>query len=251
MKFENVAKSVNSLFTNTVYLTVIRVVLVLVLVFMAQIPRKSLIVFENIFFQVFYLALMAFVALMDAPTALLMAAVYLFAIQQLNRTKPSSVSRFTDVKMPVASSAPKMLGLEQLTTEPTYQKYETAVFDKLYTQTMMMDESDPTNFYVKQDSRMDNRVNQLTSTFEKTFEKFDNTKPEDTHPAYKTMTENIAETSKMFTTPQQFLDAQTNELVGVNQKEGIKVWEQEFSAQGLGLPNGFDAEDYRGAPFSL
>jgi hypothetical protein len=251
MKFENVAKLVNSLFTNTVSLTVMRIVLVLVLVFMTQIPRSSLVVFENIFFQVFYLALMAFVALMDAPTGLLMAAVYLFAVQQLNRTKPASISRFEVVTEPTAgSSASYSNSLDTLTTEPSYQKYETAVFDKLHTQTMLMDsESDPSNFYVKQDSRMDNRVNQLTSTSK--FESFENTMPEDTHPAYKTMTENIAETSKMFTTPQQFRDAQTNEIGGINQREGIKVWESELSAQGFDLPNGFDAEDYRGSPFGL
>jgi hypothetical protein len=246
---EKVNKSIVSFFKHPLPLAVMRLGLVLVLVFMPKMHRKGLSVFENVYFQVFYLVLMADIALLDAPTALLMAAVYLFAIQQLNK----SVSAVT--------VAPKQHSVEWLST---VRKQDAALndrnaFEKSYMlklqpgvqlendkyktqQLMMMTNSDPNMFYVKQDDRMNNRINELTSVVDK--EDFDN----DVHPAFKTMTENIANSSS-FTSQSQFLDAQSNQIGGIKQNEGIKVWSNQFSAQGLDLPRGFDQEEYNAMPF--
>jgi hypothetical protein len=217
---------------------------------MPKMHRKGLSVFENVYFQVFYLVLMAYIALLDAPTALLMAAVYLFAIQQLNKsasavtvapTQQHSVEWLSTVRKQDAALNDRNAFEKSymLKLQPGVQlendKYKTQ-------QLMMMTNSDPNMFYVKQDDRMDNRINELTSVINK--ENFDT----DVHPAFKTMTENIANSSS-FTSPTQFLDAQSNQIYGVNQNEGIKAWTNEFSAQGLDLPRGFDQEEYNAMPF--
>ena len=62
------------------------------------------------------------------------------------------------------------------------------------------------------------------------------------HPAYQTMTDNLT-----FTTDLQFKDAQSNYVPEVDQNAGIKSWQNQFSAQGIDLPRGFDSEIYRGA----
>lgn len=271
MYFEKLNKAITGFFNHPIPLMVIRLVLVLVLIFMTYIPRRSLMVFENVFFQVFYLLLMAYVALLDAPSALLMAAVYLFAIQQLNRTVPTSakVKLIASLEQPTPTEvAQALMQHEKSLEEQQYQLNDTMKVRKemlntqmevvnslmpnamtfennqLKTQELMMNDKDFNNFYVQQDSMMNNRVNQLTSVFNKV-ENFQS----EVHPAFKTMTENIASDSGMFTSPQQFVSAQSNQLDGVTQNQGIKVWNNQISAQGLDLPHGFDPEEYRGTPF--
>jgi hypothetical protein len=114
--------------------------------------------------------------------------------------------------------------------------------NNLKTQELMINNTDKDNLYIQQSSMMDDRVNQLSSVFNKV-ENF-----EDSHPAFKTMTENIAKDSGMFTSQQQFQSAQSNELAGITQNQGIKAWANQISAQGLDLPHGFDPEEYRGTP---
>jgi len=269
MYFEKLNKALNSFFKHPIPLMIIRLGLVLVLIFMKYIPRKSLMVFENVFYQAFYLLLMAYIALLDAPSALLMAAVYLFAIQQLNSTAPTSnkVKLIASLEQPTPTEIAKALIHHEKSLEnQQYQFNDTMKVRKdmlntqmevvnslmpnamtfennnLKSQELMMNDTDFNNFYVKQDSVMNNRVNQLTSVFNKV-ENF-----EDSHPAFKTMTENIASASGMFTSPQQFKNVQSNELEGITQNQGIKVWTNQISAQGLDLPHGFDSEEYRGTP---
>ena len=100
--------------------------------------------------------------------------------------------------------------------------------DQLKTQQMMLNNSFPNDY----------KLSNIKEGFE------------DDHPAFKTMTENIAAVSNTFTSQQQFVDVQSNELLNINQKEGIKAWSTQFSAQGLDLPHGFDHEEYRGAPIA-
>jgi hypothetical protein len=252
---EKVNKSIVGFFKHPLPLAVIRIGLVLVLVFMPKMHRKGLSVFENVYFQVFYLSLMAYVALLDAPTALLMAAVYLFAIQQLNKSASPSKPTVSQSEMEMDVEWENTLDRQgaQLNSraalkksyvlpaqpgiEMTNDKYKTQ-------QLMMMSNSDPDMFYVKQDDKMNNRVNELTSNFNT--ENFD----ADIHPAFKTMTENIASSnSAAFTTADQFLDAQSNVIANINQNQGIKVWENQMSAQGLDLPGGFDPTEYQAMKF--
>jgi hypothetical protein len=267
MYFEKLNKVFNGFFKHPVPLMVIRLTLVLVLIFMTYIPRKSLMVFENVFYQAFYLLLMAYVALLDAPSALLMAAVYLFAIQQLNRTAPSKVKLIASLDHATPTEVAKAIMQHESTLEnQQYQLEDTMKSRKdmlntqmemvnagmpnamtfennnLKTQELMINNTDKDNLYIQQSSMMDDRVNQLSSVFNKV-ENF-----EDSHPAFKTMTENIAKDSGMFTSQQQFQSAQSNELAGITQNQGIKAWANQISAQGLDLPHGFDPEEYRGTP---
>ena len=267
MYFEKLNKAVNSFFKHPVPLMVIRLGLVMILIFMTHIPRKTLMVFENVFYQAFYLLLMAYIALLDAPSALLMAAVYLFAIQQLNRTAPAKAKLIASLDQATPTEVAKVLMKHEASLQnQQYQMDDTMKVRKdmlntqmevvnklmpnamtfennnLKTQELMMDNKDNDNIYVQQDSMMNNRVNQLTSVFNKV-ENF-----EDGHPAFKTMTENIAKDSGMFTSPEQFQSAQSNELAGITQNQGIKAWANQISAQGLDLPHGFDPEEYRGTP---
>jgi hypothetical protein len=235
LTLEKVNKSISGVFKHPVFILVIRVALLLVLVFMSSINRRVLSVFENVYYQVFYLVLMAYVALLDAPSALLMAAVYLFAIQQLNKTAPSKMVPVSDrvsevVDVNTGDKMNKLLDIQQMDMD-----------ERMKVRTQMI------NSDIARASEIPplNKANDL-----KTQELMMNTvEPFDTNanPAFKTLTENIAsdKNSGIFTTPQQFLDAQTNELVGINQKEGIKVWENQFTAQGLDLPHGFDPEEYK------
>jgi hypothetical protein len=267
--FESVNKSINGLFKNNTSLTITRVVFVVILVFMTSIPRSVLVIFENVFFQVFYLALMAYFALLDAPSALLMAAIYLFAIQQLNKSTPAKVANvnlnnINNNVLPHLQTLPteavvKMMNNKQ---EELLKTQQAALDDTMRvrknmldsqkgdlqdvmpdvmsmdnknfkTQSMMLNNSDPIDFDLSPVP-----TSQVNEGFESP----------DTHPAYKTMTENIAAAANMFTTPQQFIDAQTNQIEKVNQTEGIKSNTNQITIQGLDLPRGFDYEDYIGAP---
>jgi hypothetical protein len=213
---------------------VIRVALVLVLVFMSKIHRKALSIFENIYYQVFYLVLMAYVALLDAPSALLMAAVYLFAIQQLNKSAPSKmvpVSNVVSDKVDIntGNKMQQLLNTQQMDMD-----------ERMKVRTQMINSNIATISEIPRPNKEnDLKTQQLMMN---TVEGFDI----NANPAFKTLTENIASdnTKGTFTTPQQFLDAQTNELTGIKQTEGIKVWENQISAQGLDLPHGYDPQEY-------
>jgi hypothetical protein len=237
LSLEKVNKSVAGVFKHSGYLLAIRVALVLFLVFMYKINRKILSVFENVYFQMFYLVLMAYIALLDAPSALLMAAVYLFAIQQLNKSAPSKqipasnrVVDDSEVDVNTDYKMQKLLNTQQMDMDERM---------KVRTQMINSDIARASEI-PRPNKENDLKTQQLMMN---TVEPFDT----NANPAFKTLTENIAsdKNSGMFTTPQQFLDAQTNELVGINQKEGIKVWENQFTAQGLDLPHGFDPEEYK------
>jgi hypothetical protein len=237
LSLEKVNKSVSGVFKHPGTLMAIRVALVLVLVFMSKISRKALSVFENVYYQVFYLVLMAYVALLDAPSALLMAAVYLFAIQQLNKSAPAKhipvsnrVVVDSDVDVNTDDKMQKLLNTQQMDMDER-MKVRTQMINSDIARASEIPHPNKEN---------DLKTQQLMMN---TVEPFDT----NANPAFKTLTENIAsdKNSGMFTTPQQFLDAQTNELVGINQKEGIKVWENQFTAQGLDLPRGFDPEEYK------
>ncbi len=248
------SKSINNAIHNSSHLSnVLKVALIVVLVFMTSIPRKVLAVFENIFFQIFYLALMAYVALNDAPLALVMAAVYLFAIQQLNKSSPHK-NITSQQQMPTQVTLPTVASMKQEELLQTQQKSLDDAMrvrkDMMSSQREVLQNVMPDAMTLENDQLKTQQM-MLNNSFPNDF-KLSNVKEnfEDDHPAFKTMTENIAATSNMFTSPQQLVDVQSNELLNINQKEGIKSWNTQFSSQGLDLPHGFDHEEYRGAPIS-
>ena len=90
-------KALSGQLKNTIVLNVIRVVLVIYILMITSIPVSMLRLFENLLFQVFYLSLLAYMALIDPASALLMAAAYLFTVQQLNQTMGMGVSSNNNV----------------------------------------------------------------------------------------------------------------------------------------------------------
>uniref|UniRef100_A0A6C0E731 Uncharacterized protein n=1 Tax=viral metagenome TaxID=1070528 RepID=A0A6C0E731_9ZZZZ len=91
----NLDKTLAGQLKNPVVSTIVRVVLVAYILLLSSVDHKILSLFENIYFQIFYFAALAYVAMVDPTTSVMMAAAYLFSVQQLNRA-PS----FKQVKLP-------------------------------------------------------------------------------------------------------------------------------------------------------
>ena len=235
--------SMKKLYTSRVTFVVIRIVLVLILVFLVYIPKNVLAVFENFFFQAFYLLLMAYLALMDAPSGLLMATIFLFAIQQLNQHHKSSSVQIAPVKAAlVQMSQPmmdkKMMGMDNSESEKMMM---TDVMQTLENEKLV-------NGVLQRRTVVEKQRNEVDMG--KMFDNLEHFEPTGldpaTHPAFKTMTENLAEDSKSFTSKMQFQDAGSNLIPGADPNVGIKAFKNELGAQGLDFPNGYDKSDYFG-----
>ena len=199
-------KTLNHQLKNPIVINVLRVLIVIYIIFLTSIPRNIISIFENTLFQLFYLALLAYMALIDPVSALLMAAAYLLTIQQLNRST---------VKYNTFNNAPSH-----------------SIQSNLYVNEKFQEMAHPLN---SSPSPVIQMLNSSTP--------FDND-----HPAFKTMTENIAQKTT-FTTDTQFQDAQSNFVPNVSQNNGIKTLTNQFTAQGIDLPRGFDADIYTGSQF--
>lgn len=242
--------SMKKLYTNDVTFVVIRIVLVLLLVFLVYIPKNILAVFENFFFQAFYLLLMAYLALMDAPSGLLMATIFLFAIQQLNQHHKSSStssttlpSRVMVMKQPqqLQMMDKKAIGMDNSESERMmmYDVMQTLENEKLV------------NGVLQRRTVVEQQRNEVDMG--QMFDKLEHFEPTGldpaTHPAFKTMTENLEEDSKAFTSKMQFQDAGSNLVPGADPNVGIKAWNNQIGIQGLDFPNGYDKSDYYGSVF--
>ena len=203
----SIEKTLNHQFKKPVVINVIRVVIVVYILFLTSIPRNIISLFENTLFQLFYLALLAYMALIDPVSALLMAAAYLLTIQQLNR--------------------PYVLH-NAFNNRAAYNNIQS-------------------NLYVNE--KFIEMVHPLNASPAPVVQMLNSSTPFDNdHPAFKTMTENIAQKTT-FTTDTQFQDAQSNFVPDVNQNNGIKTLTNQFTAQGIDLPRGFDADIYTGSQF--
>jgi hypothetical protein len=160
-------------------------------------------------------------ALLDPASAILMAAAYLFTVQQLNRP-----------------------GQKTVKSEKTVYQLQVEVDEQIK-------------------KRMMNNMNNMNNMNHR--ENFDiapvvankevmapalaiASETHSEHPAFQTMTENLAKQG-VFTSDLQFKDAQSNFVPGIDQNVGIKTLENQFSAQGIDLPRGFDTEVFMGAEF--
>ena len=247
--------SMKKLYSSGVTFVVIRIVLVLLLVFLVYIPKNVLSVFENFFFQAFYLLLMAYLALMDAPSGLLMATIFLFAIQQLNQHHKSSPTVSPQAsRMAVAVKAQpgmmdkKAMGMDNSESDKM-MKYD--VMQTLENEKLVNGVLSRRTIVEKQRNEVD--MTQMFDDFNKV-EHFEPTGGMDildpsTHPAFKTMTENLAEDSQSFTSKMQFQDAGSNLIPGADPNVGIKALKNGLSPQGLDFPNGYDKSDYYGSVF--
>ena len=215
-KLMSMEKSLNNQFKKPLVINVVRVLIIVYILFLTSLSRDVLSVFENTLFQIAYLALLAYVALIEPVSAILMAAAYLLTIQQLNRPHFKPNTHYNNQMNSMNSIQTNSLRMENfqemahplVSSNPANQPV------------LMVNDSHPVS------------SNQL----------------EGDHPAFKTMTENIAEKT-VFTTDTQFQDAQSNFVPNVNQNNGIKSWTNQFSAQGVDLPRGYDTEIYTGSQF--
>lgn len=248
------SSSMKKIFTSgSVTFVVIRIVLVLILVFLVYIPKNVLSVFENFFFQAFYLLLMAYLALMDAPSGLLMATIFLFAIQQLNQHHKSSPSGSPSVALIKKGQQNQMMDKKSMGMDNSESErmMMTDVMQTLENEKLVDGVLTRRTTVEKQRNEVD-----MTSMFDN-FDKLEHFEPTggmdildpSTHPAFKTMTENLAEDSNSFTTKMQFQDAGSNLIPGADPNVGIKAWKNGLGAQGLDLPNGYDKSDYYGSVF--
>jgi hypothetical protein len=206
-------KTLSSQLKNTVVLNVIRVFLVIYILMITSIPVSMLRLFENVLFQIFYLSLLAYMALIDPASALLMAAAYLFTVQQLNQTMGMGVSSNNNVVKMMNNNTSMMMN-----------------------NNAMMNNNKRENFTgpVANNTTMAPALAIASETHSE-------------HPAFQTMTDNLSAAGSTFTSDLQFNDAQSNYVVDVDQTAGIKSWQNQFSAQGIDLPRGFDSDIYRGA----
>ncbi len=251
--------------SGNVTFVIIRIVLVLVLVFLVYIPKNILSVFENFFFQAFYLLLMAYLALMDAPSGLLMATIFLFAIQQLNQhhhkslptyppTFPPSFPSVSPTTLPVLTKNTHHMLSKQAMGMDNSESEKMMKFDVMQT----LENEKLVDGVLTRRTTVEKQRNEvdMTAMFDN-FDKLEHFEPTggmdildpSTHPAFKTMTENLAEDSKSFTTKMQFQDAGSNLIPGADPNVGIKAWKNQNGIQGLDFPNGYDKSDYYGAAF--
>ena len=212
-KLMSMEKTLNNQFKNPIVINIIRVLLVVYILFLTSLNRNVLSLFENTLFQIAYLALLAYMALIDPAASLLMAAAYLLTIQQLNRPHFKPNTYYNRQMNSIQTNSLRMENFQEMahplvSSNPANQPI------------LMINDSHPVS------------SNQL----------------EGDHPAFKTMTENIAEKT-VFTTDTQFQDAQSNFVPEVSQNNGIKSWTNQFSAQGVDLPRGYDTEIYTGSQF--
>jgi hypothetical protein len=223
-------KAVSGVFKNQMLTMSVRVLLVIIILSMSYISRGVLSIFENGIFQLFYLVLMAYVVLLDAPSGLLMATIYLFAVQQLN--KPENKSENKPVKMTSSNNLFNHNALkdnfnnvqlnELVAMAKSNFKLGEGFADVPSMQSVLTPTNSPSMAYTL------NLNKQLDAQ---------------TQPAFKTMTENLDE-STLFTTKAQFENAQSHNVPGVDQTGSVKSLQNQLSAQGIDLPHGYDREEY-------
>jgi len=102
----NLDKTLSGQLKKPVVSTVLRVVLVLYILMLSSVDRSLLTLSENLYFQIFYFASLAYVAMVDPATAVLMAAAYLFTVQQLNRGVPAAQEAASVADVPVVTMQP-------------------------------------------------------------------------------------------------------------------------------------------------
>lgn len=221
-------KAVSGVFKNQMLTMGLRVLLVIIILSMSYISRDVLSVFESGIFQLFYLVLMAYVVLLDAPSGLLMATIYLFAVQQLN--KPEHKTK--NVKAVKVNTSHNLFNNNSLK-----DNFSNVQLNELVSMAK-------SNFKLGGEAFED--VPSMMPTNGPSMAHPLNLNKQldvETQPAFKTMTENLDE-STLFTTKAQFENAQSHNVPGIDQTGSVKSLQNQLSAQGIDLPHGYDAEEY-------
>lgn len=229
-------KTVSGLFKNQMLTMFIRVLLVIVILSMSYMSRGLLSIFENGIFQLFYLVLMAYIVLLDAPSGLLMATIYLFAVQQLNKPEYTmQKNKSTNNNNNNSNKNNKNNLFNSNTLKDNFNNVQLNQLVSMAKSNFKIGEPfvDATNIPSSMPSNgpMAHPLN-LNKQLDV-----------ETQPAFKTMTENLDE-STLFTTKAQFENAQSHNVPGVDQMGSVKSLQTQLSAQGIDLPHGYDREEY-------
>ena len=224
-------KAVSGVFKNQMLTMGLRVLLVIIILSMSYISRDVLSVFESGIFQLFYLVLMAYVVLLDAPSGLLMATIYLFAVQQLNKPE-NKAKNAKNVKAVKVNTSHNLFNNNSLKDNfSNVQLNELVAMAK-------------SNFKLGGEAFEDVPTMKPTNGPSMAHPLNLNKQLDaETQPAFKTMTENLDE-STLFTTKAQFENAQSHYVPGIDQTGSVKSLQNQLSAQGIDLPHGYDAEEY-------
>jgi hypothetical protein len=245
-KLVSFEKVLSSQLKNTIVLNVVRVVLVIYILMITSIPVSILVIFENTLFQVFYLALLAYMALVDPASALLMAAAYLFTVQKLNQPEVKMANHVTQ-KMNNNKMNNNKMNNNNMNNNNKMNNNNMNNNNMMNNNMMnnnMMNNNSLNNMLMNNNRENFGEPVANNLTMAPALAIASETHSE--HPAYQTMTDNLA-SGTTFTTDLQFKDAQSNAIPNIDQTTGIKSWTNQFSAQGVDLPRGFDADIYRGA----
>ena len=205
-----VDKALSGQLKNSLTRNLIRVVLVVYILLITSLSYSTLALFENTLFQIAYLALLAYMALLDPASALLMAAAYLFTLQQLNKPEIKAANNSNNANNNTSNNINNALNI--LNARNNRENFEETGTDVTLVPSMT------SNMVPTMDSHED-------------------------HPAFKTMTENLAQAG-VFTSDLQFKDAQSNFVPEMDQNASVKTLTNQFSAQGIDLPRGFDLSIY-------
>lgn len=219
-----VDKALSGQLKDSLTRNLIRVVLVVYILLITSLSYSTLSVFENTFFQIAYLALLAYMALLDPASALLMAAAYLFTLQQLNKPEVKSSNNSNN-----RNNVNNVNNSNNVNRNNSNNNSNNAL-NANNTLNMLNARNNRENF---QETVMAPLQNVPTES------------SHEDHPAFKTMTENLAQAG-IFTSDLQFKDAQSNFIPEIDQNSGIKTLNTQFSAQGVDLPRGFDLSIYSG-----
>jgi hypothetical protein len=173
-------------------------------------------------------------ALLDPASALLMAAAYLFTLQQLNKPEVKSSNNSNNSNNTMnrnnSNNVNNVNNVNNNVNNSNNNSNSNNALNANNTLNMLTARNNRENF---QETAMPTLQNVPTES------------SHEDHPAFKTMTENLAQAG-VFTSDLQFKDAQSNFVPEIDQNSGIKTLNAQFSAQGVDLPRGFDLSIYTG-----
>jgi hypothetical protein len=231
-----VDKALSGQLKNSLTRNLIRVVLVVYILLITSLSYSTLSIFESTLFQIAYLALLAYMALLDPASALLMAAAYLFTLQQLNKPEIRSSNNANNIMNRNNNNVNN--------ANNNVNRNNNNVNNANNTMNRNNNNVNNANNTLNILNARNNREN-FEETLMPTLSNVPTDPSHEDHPAFKTMTENLAQAG-VFTSDLQFKDAQSNYVPDIDQTASIKTLTNQFSAQGVDLPRGFDLSIYSG-----
>jgi hypothetical protein len=163
-----------------------------------NISIKYITIFDNIFFKILFIGLVALIAFRDPVTSLLLSIIFILAIQRLHNEKINNVN-----KLPLKLDSGAAASSDQSSVLPTYN----------------CNTSVPIN---ETDINYNSATNEIKNNPDIIQEQNNgNFAPKD------------ASSASRFTTDRQFIDSQSNIIPNSSYMSQVKTFESQFGAQGL------------------